>query len=131
MERTAWIIVATLSLGTAAGCKDSNPNYIGFDAQPGDVRGDVVAAVDVPPADGAADGARGDASANDATTLEVNGADASATEVGAIDAASDGNARGDAGEDAEGDAEGDAGGADASSPTSADGADVVDAESGQ
>jgi hypothetical protein len=63
MKRTVWTIFAALSLAAGAGCKDSNQNYIGFDAQASDVRPDVPAdgsSLDVATDGGHADGSHAD-----------------------------------------------------------------------
>ena len=71
MERTVWITALALAVTASVSCKDSNPNYIAFDAQAPttDAKGDV------PPR---SDGAAGDA----ATDHGSPSSDATATDVG-------------------------------------------------
>ncbi len=84
MTRTVWIAALALAAGAAAGCKDSNPNYITFDAQAADVQASDVKGDVTAPADVAADHGGTDAPTDAAATDAV--ADTSPT----VDSASDG-----------------------------------------
>jgi hypothetical protein len=71
MERTVWIAALALAVTASVSCKDSNPNYISFDAAPTqttDAKGDLPPATDGAASDVAADhgGSSSDAQASDA-----------------------------------------------------------------
>jgi hypothetical protein len=108
MKRASWTLSLTLALPllAAAGCKDSNQNYIGFDAAP-----------DASASDAKGDGGSSDAPAGEANRNDVLN-DVLATDTPpAPDAVSDASIDGDASADA--------------SPDGASDAASEDAESGQ
>ena len=93
MERTIWILTLTLAVSTGLGCKDSNQNYIGFDAQVTDTKGDSPAADSAQnaPSDASADVASiadaGRDSVADLAAAETATTDGDATEAGSSDGA--------------------------------------------
>jgi hypothetical protein len=102
MERPIWILALTLAGITGLGCKDSNQNYIAFDAaQATDTRSDTPApdAVHGTPADASADGVTAledgrDSAADlivaDAVVADADGAEASTPDGAALDDAEQG-----------------------------------------
>jgi hypothetical protein len=118
MERTVWIAALALAVTASVSCKDSNQNYINFDAQPPtqttDAKGDLPPVTDGAGSDAAAD--HGGTSA-DATTSDVaadhgsSSTDAPADTALAQDTASDGTAGDAVSSDTGSDATGDDGGA--------------------
>ena len=115
MERNVWIAALALAVTASVGCKDSNRNYISFDASPTQT---TDAKSDLPPvADGAASDVAADrgSPASDGSASDVAGdhggpaSDAPATDALADtalaqDTASDGTSSDATGSDTVGDA---------------------------
>jgi len=90
MDRTPWILASILAVPLlgAAGCKDSNPNYISFDASPdsaaSDAKRDGVASDAAP-----GDGSRSDAPTDTLASETLPGSDAATDATGAEDTSLD------------------------------------------
>ena len=93
MERTIWILAVTLTGMTGVGCKDSNRNYIAFDAQVTDTKSDTPAldAVHDTLSDAVIDGAiavdGGRDSVPDVSVADTGATDADDAEASASDGA--------------------------------------------
>ena len=121
MERNVWIATLALAVTASVGCKDSNRNYISFDASPTQT---TDAKSDLPPvADGAAsdvavdrgspssDGAAGDVAADHgSSSSDAQASDTLADMSLAQDTASDGTASDSPASDTASDAADDGGG---------------------
>jgi len=104
MERTLLGAALALAVTASVGCKDSNPNYISFDAAPTQT---IDAKGDVPPA---ADGAAGDIGADHGGSLsDATQSDTPVDKAPQVDAVADATSASDA---ADADTAADATGAD-------------------
>ena len=114
MERTLWIAALALAVTASVGCKDSNPNYISFDAQAPtqtDAKGDLPPATDSAASDVAADhgssspdSAASDVVADHGSSTDAPASDAPPDTILAQDTASDGTSSDAAGSDTASDA---------------------------
>ncbi len=122
MERTLWIAALALAAMVSISCKDSNPNYISFDAQAPtqttDAKSDVPPAADGAASDVALDhgGSSSDSAPSDVaadhggSSSDAQASDALADTALAQDTASDGTSSDATGSDTASDAIGDDGG---------------------
>jgi len=121
MKRTVWIAALALAVTASVSCKDSNRNYISFDASPTqttDAKSDLPPAADGAASDVALDhgGSSSDSAASDvaadhgSSSSDAQANDALADTALAQDTASDGTSSDAAGSDTAGDAAGDDGG---------------------
>jgi hypothetical protein len=121
MERTVWIAALALAVTASVSCKDSNRNYISFDASPTqttDAKSDLPPAADGAASDVASDhgSSSSDSSASDvaadhgAPSSDAQASDALADTALAQDTASDGTSSDATGSDTAVDAIGNDGG---------------------